>query len=95
MWENGIQGLSILPNLGFEDQASHRDITYEIDPLGALKKKIADSPRAVKFLGGERCKPGPNLGVTQAVVVAVICRALVAELQWVRMETPPNSLRRT
>jgi hypothetical protein len=48
----------------FEDQASHRDIAYEIDPLGAWEK-IADSPRAVKFLGGGRCKPKPNIGVIQ------------------------------
>jgi hypothetical protein len=51
----------------FEDQASHRNITYEIDPLGAWEK-IADSPRVVKFLGGESCKPGPNIGVIQIVL---------------------------
>ena len=31
-------------------------------------EKIADSPRVVKFLGGERCKPKPNIGVIQVVL---------------------------
>jgi hypothetical protein len=31
-------------------------------------EKIADSPQIVNFLGGQRCKPGPSLGVIQIVL---------------------------
>jgi hypothetical protein len=31
-------------------------------------EKIADGPQTVKFLGGERCKPKPNIGVIQVVL---------------------------
>jgi hypothetical protein len=54
----------------YEDQASHRNITYEMGPLGAWKK-IADSPQVVKSLRGERCKPKPNIGAIQVVLQRV------------------------
>jgi hypothetical protein len=31
-------------------------------------EKIEESPQIVKFLGGQRCKPGPNLGIIQIVL---------------------------
>jgi hypothetical protein len=72
----------------FEDQASHRNITYEIDPLEAWKKN-ADSPQIVKFLGGERFKPkrrNRTLGPY---------RLCYRGHQWVMRVTSPNTLRRT
>jgi hypothetical protein len=53
-----------------EDQASSRNITYEMDPLEAWKK-IVDSPQIVKFLGGKRYRPKQDIGVTQIVLQGV------------------------
>jgi hypothetical protein len=55
------------PIWGFEGQATYRNMVYEGGPLEAWNK-IEGDPQIVKFLGGERCKPGPNQGVVQLVM---------------------------
>jgi hypothetical protein len=60
---------SYCPIWGFKDQATYRNMVYEGDPLGVgSAKKNGGDLQIVKFLGGGRCKPGPNQGVAQLVI---------------------------
>jgi hypothetical protein len=60
---------SYCPIWVFEDQATYRNMAcaYERDPLEAWIF-FENDPQVVKFLGGERRKPGPNQGIAQLVM---------------------------
>ena len=55
---------------GFLRTRCHKG-TLHTKLIHRLWKKIADSPQIVKFLGGERCKPKPNIGAIQVVLQRV------------------------